>query len=251
MGRRWLPTGDKMRVLLDDILTTNSTLIRSWITDIRPNDTASIMRTRLGDRIVFAEDDQITEDLSILVRPRMMLVVTKGADAGEILTLLNSVANGLVQSIGTHMTSDLTAVPKLLSAGADVLARIRNQVTSSDNVAFTIPVKDIASNVTLQMTATVSGWTRTTDYEPEDFAEFSYTAKIDTTPSPTNTSRNQSTQKLLKIDPAEVKVSKDMADSEALCLLDMGWALGTNGAFTHDTASMVQVSHFTINLRYV
>lgn len=245
-----------MQISKKEVIQQNADLMRGIVTDIRPGDDLATLVNRVGSRVTVTPDDAQAEEVTVTIAMNAVAAVSKGADLGNILSLLNAATNGSVLALGTGFTTGgLAAVPDLADATVRTLSKIMTKVQSQDNARVIIPVKKIDRSIfggnDVEMSATVTGWTVTTDWDSDEIANFSYKcALLNRYSSPAETV-NVGTQSQKRINGDLVKTSVDLTTDSMAGIFDMDWNLSTDGAFTHDTISTVQIANITLVFKYV
>lgn len=246
-----------MQVSRDGFLLQNRDLLRSIVTDIRANDDADTIDDRVGSRVSIIPADAQAEEITIRVLVNAIVAVSKGADLDNILSLLAAASNGAaIGALGTGLTpTALKAVNDLGEASVFTLKRIMAETIAQGNKQIIAPVEGVdlgaQGKAKIQMSGTVNGWAVTTDTDIDEIANFSYHCLLLNNRSAASETENVGKQAQIPLVNSVQEISADVRSKEFSAFLDMGYNLKTDGAFTHDTVSLVQIADATIVLKYV
>ena len=238
-----------MKIDIDDLLTTNRTLVENWAKGVLPGDPSSILKARAAD-LIDISDGGSGQDLTVVVKPRMALVVSKGADLDNILSLIRAATNGEVAALGTHAVSDLAATGSLAGATIATLRKIMGEQHSNDAFNFTVPVTELDPERELTARLTMVGMTKTTDSDSDERAEANFVVTIGGLGDDRRSTTNIGTERVIDLNTKPSTARKQLNDDSETVEVIFKWALETDGAFTYDTVSVVQLTSFTLHLEY-
>lgn len=245
-----------MKTSRTKILEANRTLFTKIVADIRSGDPAALMADRAGSRLTVTPDDPPNPDeqTTVIVMLDSVMAVTKGANLNEIIALLSMVPDGAFAALGTSLKGAMAAGAGLAEASVATLNRIMATQQSQDNLKLLIPITDIPQTsppIKLKVDATVEGWTRTNDWDGDEIANFTYHAELLSDAGNKVETTNLGTERQVPIDSTISTITKPIAATETIVAVDLGWNLSTDGAFTHDSISLVQLSSLSVTLTYV
>lgn len=243
-----------MKVSRSEILSKNDSLIRSIIPDIRQGDTAELIGTRVGGRVTVSSDNISVRELTVGIRLNSVISVTKGATMEEITSLINTaVGSGAAfGALGTSLKSGLVPAAGVAGATVRTLKTIMTTQQSEDTLRLLIPVRDLAGEGTkLNMSTSITGWTRTTDWDTDEIANFSHTSVISGKRSLPVKTENVGKEAQIQLKNEFSDVSDIVFAPAVDCFVDMAWNLKTDGAFSHDTISLIQVADLTVELEEI
>ncbi|MDD9912811.1 MAG: hypothetical protein OXR68_06810 [Alphaproteobacteria bacterium] len=243
-----------MKISKNDVITQNLSLIRGFVSDIRTGDDINVVADRVGDRVTVSPNNSPAKEITVVFKLEAAMAVSKGAELDEITSLINSVTHGGIMALGTGFTAGgLTAGQGIAGATVNTLTRIMNAQFSQDNVHFQVEIKEIGANgeqpKDVSVTATVEGWTVTTDWDSDEIANVSYQAELLNKSGATIKTENVGKSKQMPIASTNSTAKDTLKTDTALARLDLGWNLKTDGAFTHDTISLIQIDSITLVIR--
>jgi len=250
-----------MKVSRKEVIQSNLTTIRGFIPDIRTGDSIDILDARVGDRVTVVPDWDLGEEgaeITIVFKINAVMAVTKGADISEIAGLLATITQGTFGALGTGMGA-FGAAGTGMAAGAGIagatlgtLKKIMAEPKSNGDVHFQAKMTDVGGlpNAPLKVSVTskIAGHTGTNDNDSDEIAIATNQAKILTKSGLVIKSENIAQSKTLDIDGTNSTATDDVNSDSVLGVAEFGWILKTDGAFSHDTVSMVQISTMTMVL---
>lgn len=246
-----------MQVSRKEFLVQNRDLLRSIVTDIRANDNATTIDDRVGTRVSIVPDDAQAEEITINVAINAIIAVSKGADLGNILSLLVAASSGAaLGGIGTGFS------PTAMKAAADfgdvtvnTLKHIMSETIAQGDKQIIVPVTGVdlgtQNKAKIKVSGTVTGWAVTTDTDNDEIAKFRYSCLLLNNRSTEIETSNVGTQSQMPFVRTPTEITDEVRTKEFSAFLEMGYNVKTDGAFTHDTVSLVQISTATIVLEYV
>ena len=239
-----------MKISRKEVIQANLTTIRGFISDIRDGDTPEILDRRVGDRVTVSPEEG--NEITIVFKINAVMAVTKGADIDEVTGLITSLSQASFGALGTGMGmfgaagTGMAAGAGIAGATLGTLKKIMAETKSAGNVHFQAKVKNVggtaAAAVPVSVTSTITGHTGTNDNDSDEIAIATNQAKILTKSGTKITSENIAQSRTIDIDSSNSTAVDDVNSDEVLAIGEFGWILKTDGAVTHDTISMVQVS---------
>jgi|GEM_PF-5134105 len=246
-----------MKTTYKSIITRNVNLFRRITPYVSPQDSVDdvVSRVKREGMLHISEPDHVTEALQITFTLKAAMAATKGANFNEIVNLLKTATNGAITAIGTSLTGHMAAANGVGGTAVNTLKHIMAERGQPGNETLGVPLSDIqiGSNgkSTLKMTALANGWTKTNDWDEDEIAYFSHQSRIGSAHGNHVEQWNKGTEKSLafsnELSKVEVDVTSGMVDAD----LDIDWKLKTDGAFSHDTVSLVQIDNIVITVEYV
>lgn len=241
-----------MKVLMKDLIDANATLIRNWVPALMPGDDTDLIAKRMGDLITMSDvgnDD--AQNITITVKPFLAIAVTKGADADEIMTLLKGAINGAPKALGTNPKDLMMPILNFGDLTANMLKELRTTAKRSSSFDFVVKVKNLDPRKTLRATLLATGSTRTMDDDKQEIANLRHTIYIGNDGGNTVVTQNIATERLVPIPKRLSEKERQVQDPEEMCQAIFHWELETSGGTLIDTASVVQIEQFSIELSYV
>ncbi|RED10596.1 hypothetical protein [Pontivivens insulae] len=246
-----------MKTSLKNIVSKNLPLLRRITPYVGPQDDAKTVLKRIKDAgtITISEPDKVTEALQVTFTIKSAMAVTKGADLDEIVSLLTTATNGSVAAIGTSLAGDMSAANGIAGASVRALKRIMAKTSTSDNDTLQIPLTQIqrakGTPAKLEMTALVNGWTRTNDWDSDEVAYFGHQARLGRARGKLVPQENVGKQMSIAFSNTRSEVTTKTKARSISADVDMEWKMSTDGAWTHDTVSLVQIDNVVVNIAYV
>lgn len=243
-----------MKVSKNDVIARNLSLIQGFISDIRTGDPIDLVVDRVGDRVTVSPDDQQAEEITVVFKINGAMSVSKGAELDNIASLINAVTQGNISALGTGLRQG-AMVPGNGIGGAtlDTLTKIMTTVADQGNVNVYVEMNEInISNppVRVSTTGSVTGWTVTTDTDSDEQAIVSHQAKLLAQSGRIVKTNNTGTSSQMRIDSTNSVAIAELSTATALGVVNLAWSLKTDGAFTHDTVSLIQIDTITVVLKY-
>ena len=244
-----------MKVSRDKVIERNLSLLRKIVPDIRVGDSAQVLSNRIGDRVVVTPDNPPNpeEQTTIVINLDSVMAVSKGANLDEIVNLLSVAANGSFAALGTSLAGTMQAADGLAGASVNTLKRIMSTTQEQNNISILVPVTDIQhsnGSIDMKVEASLEGWTRTNDWDSDEIANLSFHAQLLNEAGNPVTTKNVGKSSQIPLTSDVSAVTKRVSTGETLAQVEIGWQLSTDGAFTHDTISLVQLAALTITLTY-
>lgn len=243
-----------MKVTRSRVIQDNITLLSKLIGEIRTGDALTLIADRVGDRVKVMPDDVETEEVTIVFDMNCLMAVSKGASLDDVVNLLSVGANGAVGAVGTGLAGAMQAANGgIAGATAQTLGEIMHTEQSQNNVSLIVPVTDIdvdAGAVNVRVDATMEGWTRTTDWDVDEIANLTYHAQLLNQPGGRIKTENVGTSRQIPVNSSVSSITRPVSASETLAQVDIAWNLSTDGAFTHDTISLIQIATATVVVKY-
>ncbi|UCH75042.1 MAG: hypothetical protein JSU82_04125 [Rhodospirillales bacterium] len=249
-------TGEvRMQISKRDVIDKNKAMLSDIVPDIRPGDDLNLIVNRVGDRVVVSPDNAQAEEITVTFHIDAAMAVSKGAELDNIASLLNLATNGQVQALGTNLAGSISAGAGVAGATLQTLKKIMDTVRDEGNLRLQVEMTGInfpaGGSVDVDVSATVTGWTVTTDWDADEQANFSHIAKLLAASGQRIKSDNVGTSSQIRMNGTASVAQSQVSTDTALAILDMDWNLKTDGAFTHDTISLIQIADVTMVFRYV
>ncbi len=242
-----------MRVKKSQVIQDNLPLIMGFVSDIRASDPIDVLVDRVGQRITVSPDDAPAEEVTVVFDVNAAMAVSKGADLKNIGSLLNAVTQGNISGLGTGLQSGMAAGAGIGGATIDTVTNIMKTTGDQGNANFKVEMNeiDIANPpVKISVSSTVTGWTVTTDTDGDEKAVVSYTSKLLSAAGDKISTDNVGTSSQLPIISKDSTAVAKLSTATALGLCFLEWNLNTDGAFTHDTVSLIQLASISMVLKY-
>lgn len=248
-----------MKVSRLDVIDQNRSLVFGFVPDIQTGDALDLIGQRAGDRIVVVPDNppNPVEETTVTFRLNAVMAVSDGADLEDVNNLLHATVNGTIGALGTGLAGAMKAADGLADATVDTLGKIMSTPGNQGNITILVRVTDIkppappAEPLKISVSGSVEGWTRTTDTDSDEVATISHKAKILTAIGTAITTKNIGKSSQIPIDATMSEAISPVSTTEVQAVLEIGWKLLTDGAITHDTISLIQISTITLVIKYV
>lgn len=253
-----------MKVSRKQVIKSNMTAIRGFISGIRDGDTDDILDKRVGDRVSVVPDaDQGNSgnEITVIFKVNAVMAVTKGADISEIASLINTITQGDFGALGTGMGA-FGPMGTGMSAGAGIggatlrtLKKIMSETQSSGQIPFQVKAYDIGGSpqngAFIEVSSYLTGHVGTNDNDSDEIAIATNKAKILTKSGDPIISKNVGLSRVIAINDKISRATDEVKSDAVQTVADLSWTLNTDGAVTHDTVSMVQIGKLTMVLKKV
>ena len=245
-----------MKTTYDSIIGRNIQLFRRITPFVGPQDTPDevVARVRREGMLDISHPDEVTEAIQITFTLKSAMAATKGANLSEIVSLLKTATNGAITSIGTSLTGHMAAANGVAGAAVNTLQHIMAERGRPGGETLGVPLTDIQlggnGKAVIKMSALANGWTKTTDWDADEIAYFSHQARIGSTHGDLIEVSNLGTETAIPFHNTLSALDASVTASTVAADVDINWNLKTDGAFSHDTVSLVQIDNIVVNVAY-
>ena len=243
-----------MKVSRLDVIDQNRSLVFGFVPNIQSGDALQLIGDRAHDKVVVTPDNLKTEEVTVTFRLDAVMAVSDGTDLEDLVNLLHASVNGSIGALGTGLAGGLKAGDGIAGATVQTLKQIMTTPGAQNNITILVRVTDIdVSNppVRISVSSSVAGWTRTTDTDSDEIANLTFKSKLLAKSGNTVETTNVGTSSQIELNKGSSDVVVDVSSSEVQAVLEIGWNLLTDGAFTHDTISLIQIATASMVIKYV
>lgn len=239
-----------MKIRKTEVIKDNLDFIKAFVPDIRTGDSLALVKKRVGSRILVRPENKESKRVIVTFKPNLLLAVSKGSNLEEIVSLINAAAPSAntIAAIGTSGANYAGMSPILGGLAGASVRTLKNIIKTQEdqgniNLFATAHIKNSNTNVSLK--CRVSGWTRTTDNDTDEIANIEFRGVLEGKPGTTIKTENIAKQKQIKIKSTSSNVG-NTAKGTAKGTFESAWNLKTDGAFTYDTISLIQIATITM-----
>lgn len=236
-----------MKISREAVCEMNKDFISGFVPNIRKSDNGKAIAKEAGSKVIVDPDNKEATSIMVEFHPNVVFAVTRGATMEEIAALLKGAAfNGAFGSLG--VTVDSMVPGGLGNATLELLKKICSTESEQDNIILNVPVqlKGTEEGKQISMTGKTIGWTKTTDWDGNEFANIKYYVELDGLAGNKIVTENVSTESQIPIHEGLTKVKKVITDSSTIGAYNAGYQLETDGGFFSDTISLIQIETITL-----
>ncbi len=241
-----------MKISKNEVVAANLDFIKGFVPDIRTGDAIKLIVERVGSKVTVDPDSVEAESVKVEFKPDMVIAVSKGATLNEIVSLIATATQGGIGALGTHPLSNMAPINGIAGATVQTLNEIMNTVQSQGNVnlSATASLETHEEPEWVRLRGSMTGWTVTNDWDTDEIANVAFYVELEGDDGQLESTENIGLSRQKAITRDESSRAKDIVGTSAKGDFRCSWNLSTDGAFTHDTISLIQIATITMYFDY-
>lgn len=241
-----------MKISKNDVIAVNLDFIKGFVPDIRVGDPLKLIVERVGPKVIVEPDNVEAESVKVEFKPDMVIAVSKGANLEEIISLIATATQGGIGALGINPLSNMAPINGIAGASVQTLNEIMDTTTQQGNInlSATATLETHEEPEWVRLRGSMTGWTVTNDWDTDEIANVAFFVEIEGDDGELKSTENIGLSRQKAITRDESSRAKDIAGTTAKGDFRCRWNLSTDGAFTHDTISVIQIATITMYFDY-